>query len=184
MATNAYLERMNQLRSERRQVKTRQLEEMGVPIRRPEQHSNYNGASPSGVPTGEAPIPKEDEAYKDSHFYNAFEGYKQRDEKFGSVIDELTELATGLREQVKLGYMPEQVARQRLTQFVGDTQQQFVRAKPQLEKEKQNKQMEAMLGALTSATMQQQVQQQQAQANEPIPAEGISAEEAQQRGGW
>lgn len=180
MATNAYLERMNQLRSERRQTSTRQLEEIGVPIRRPKEQQEPG--SPSGVPTGEAPIPKEDESYKDSHFYNAFEGYKGKDPYFGGVVDELTQLATGLREQVKLGYMPEQVARQRLTQFVGDTQQHFVRNKPKIEEEQKNRQMQALLGALTQTAGAQQNPQQPQQPQE-IPPEGVTPEQAAQMEG-
>lgn len=183
MATTAYLERMNQLRSERRQNTSRQLEETGVPIRRPQEYQAPQQGSPSGVPTGDAPIPQEDESYKDTHFYNAFEGYKGKDPHFGSVVDELTQLATGLREQVKLGYMPEQMARQRLTQFVGDTQQHFVRNKPQLEKEEKNRQMEALLGAMTQATGQEQAQAQTQQQNQEIPPEGVSPQQAAQMGG-
>lgn len=180
MATNAYLERMNQLRSERRQNSTRQLEEIGVPIRRPQEPQQPG--SPSGVPTGEAPIPQEDESYKDTHFYNALEGYKNQDPHFGGVIDELTQLATGLREQVKLGYMPEQVARQRLTQFVGDTQQHFIRNKPQLEKEEQNRQMQSLLGALTQISGGQQGAPQPQQPQE-MPPEGVSPQQAAQMEG-
>ncbi|AEK81937.1 hypothetical protein NDAWWUGD_CDS0029 [Salmonella phage SeKF_80] len=180
MATNAYLERMNQLRSERRQNTTRQLEEAGVPIRRPQEQQAP--VSPSGVPTGEAPIPQEDESYKDTHFYNAFEGYKQKDPYFSGVMDEMTKLATGLREQVKLGYMPEQVARQRLTQFVGDTQQHFIRNKPKIQEEEKNRQMQALLGAITQVTGAQQAQQQVPQ-NQEIPPEGISPEQAAQMEG-
>jgi|AKYZ01.1.fsa_nt_gi hypothetical protein len=181
MATNAYLERMNQLRSERRQNTTRQLEEAGVPIRRPQEHQAP--VSPSGVPTGQAPIPQEDESYKDTHFYNAFEGYKGQDPYFGGVVDELTQLATGLREQVKLGYMPEQVARQRLTQFVGDTQQHFIRNKPKIQEEEKNRQMQALLGALTQVSGAQGGQEQQPQQPQEIPPEGVSAQQAAQMEG-
>lgn len=181
MATNAYLERMNQLRSERRQNTSRQLEEAGVPIRRPQEPQPEG--SPSGVPTGKPAANLEDETYKDSHFYNAFEGYKEKDPYFGGVMDEMTKLATGLREQVKLGYMPEQVARQRLTQFVGDTQQHFVRNKPKIEEEKKNRQMQALLGAITQATGAQQQGEQQAQQNQPIPPEGVTPEQAAQMEG-
>lgn len=181
MATNAYLERMNQLQSERMNSSRKEISEAtGVPIHRPTQQQAPG--SPSGVPTGEAPLPPgEDDSYKNSHFYNAFTHYSDNDPHFGGVMDELTKLATGLREQVNNGYMPPQIARQRLTQFVGDTMSHFERESPRLEEEQKQNQMAQMIGAMSNQVTQQKQQAQSDIANAPTPAEGITQSQAQEQ---
>lgn len=181
MATSAYLERMNELNSQRVRNNARELEASGVPINRPK---DRNVQSPSGVPTGQSPMPQEqgeDESYKNSHFYNAFDSFKQNDPHFGGVIDELTKLATGLREQVNQGYMPPQIARQRLTQFVGDTMAHFQREEPRLQEEQKQNQMAQLLGAMSGQVDQQKQAELSQQANAPTPPEGISQQQALQQ---
>lgn len=177
MATNAYLERMNQLQNERMNSSRKDISEStGVPIHRPAQQTQ---GSPSGVPTGEAPLPAgEDDSYKNSHFYTAFSHYSDSDPHFSGVMDEMTKLATGLREQVNSGYMPPQIARQRLTQFVGDTMAHFERQAPRLEEEQKQNQMAQLLGAMSNQVTQQKQQAQSDVANAPIPPEGISQQQA------
>lgn len=178
MATSAYLERMNELNSQRVRNNARELEASGVPINRPK---DRNIQPPSGIPTGESPIPNhegEDESYKNSHFYNAFDSFKQNDPHFGGVIDELTKLATGLREQVSQGYMPPQIARQRLTQFVGDTMSHYQREEPNLKKEDDQRRMASLLGAMSIQANQQNQSELEQQANAPTPPEGISQADA------
>lgn len=180
--SNAYLERMNELKAQRSNP-NRAYPQPGMPISRP----GSSVESPSGVPTGEAPLPPgEDESYKDSHFYSAMNYYTENDPRFGNMFSELQKLASGLREQVNSGYMPPQLARQRLTQFVGDTMSQFEREAPRFKKEDEQAKMQQLLGALTNQAGQQAQQEQQSQANAPTPPEGISQQEAmnqQQFGG-
>lgn len=174
MTTNAYLERMNQLNEERVNANKRTLEaSTGLPIQRP----NNQQGSPSGVPTGEIPKPEEDESYKQSPFYQNFDNFKQNDPHFGGVVDELTKLATGLREQVKQGFMPQQIAEDRLKQFVSDTSQHFTRKEPELKKQAEQEQMMKMLGALSQGSQQQN----QPQGEQEIPPEGLSQEQAMQQ---
>lgn len=179
MATNPYLERMSQLQNDRMSSNKREVENMsGVPIHRPTVQTE---GSPSGVPTGKAPIPEDDESYKDSHFYTAFNHYQESDPHFSGVMEEVTKLATGLREQVNSGYMPPQIARQRLTQFIGDTMSHFERKAPQLEEEDKQRKMAQILGALGQGAQSQQDQQRQDLANEPIPNEGITQQQFAQQ---
>ncbi|UIW10585.1 hypothetical protein PQC38_gp109 [Aeromonas phage BUCT695] len=172
METNAYLERMNQLKSERIKNNKLSVETAGLPIHKP------NPENPSGIPVGNSPKPQEDESYKDSHFYMQFNHFKENDEHFGGVAEQLTQLATGLRKQVQAGYLPPQIAEQKIHQFVMDSQKEFIRREPQLKKEAEQKQMLGMLSQLTQ-NAQQQPQQQQSQQ---MPPEGISAKQAMNGG--
>lgn len=177
MATNAYLERMNQLQQERVRDNFQSFERStGLPIQRPQAPQQ----SPSGVPTGETPKPQEDEAYKDSQFYMNFQNFQQNDPRFGGVFDELTKLATGLRQQVQEGYMPPQIAQQRLRQFVADTSAHYQRNAKKFEKEdaeaEKQKQMMALMGALGQTAGQGQQQEEQ-----EVPPEGMSEQQAMQQ---
>lgn len=178
MATNAYLERMNQLQQERVRDNVQSFERAtGLPIQRPQAPQQ----SPSGVPTGETPKPQEDESYKDSQFYMNFNHFQQNDPRFSGVFDELTKLATGLRQQVQEGYMPPQIAQQRLRQFVADTSQQYTRNAKKFEREdaeaEKQKQMMALMGALGQTAQGEQ----QPQGEQEVPPEGMSEQQALQQ---
>lgn len=177
MATNAYLERMNQLQAERTSNNEKELSSAaGLPIQRP----NNQTGSPSGVPTGESPKPEEDESYKQTQFYKNFDNFNSNDKHFSGMFDELQKLATGLREQVQLGYMPQQIAEQRLKQFVGDSSAQYARMKPQIDKEKAEEEKQAQMKSMLGALMQQSQGNQQ-QAPQEMPPEGMSAQQMMQQ---
>lgn len=174
MAANAYLERMGELEAQRRQKNDEVLQASGLPINRPKTEQ------PEGVPSGGSPKPEVDESYKDSTFYQNFSHFQENDPYFGGVMKELTDLATGLREQVKQGYMPQQIAEQRLHQFVSDTSNHYQRnEKPLLERAEQEKQQEQVMGIINQYVNKPGAQQTQEQSQE-IPPEGISPEQAAQ----
>lgn len=173
MAANAYLDRMRELEDKRVSRNSQELETAsGLPIQRPQ-----NQQPPSNVPTGQSPKPEDDESYKQSLFYQHMDNFQQNDPHFGGVMKELTELATGLREQVKQGFMPEPIAQERLKQFVADTSDQYNRNAPRLQQEAkeqaQAKMIEGLIGKY--ANMPQQPQQ--------MPNEGVTADDAAQMQG-
>lgn len=175
MATNAYLERMGELEAKRRQRADEFLQSSGLPINRPQTNQ-----PPSGVPTGQSPKPEEDNSYKESTFYQNFDHFKQNDPYFGGVMDELTQLATGLREQVKQGYMPQPIAEQRLRQFVQDSAAHFQRnEKPLMEKAKQEQDQQQIMGIINQFAGQQPQQE----APQGVPPEGVTPEQAAQMQG-
>lgn len=174
MATNAYLERMGELEAKRRQRADEFAQASGLPINRPQTNQ-----SPSGVPTGQSPKPEEDNSYKESTFYQNFDHFKQNDPYFGGVMDELTQLATGLREQVKQGYMPQPIAEQRLRQFVQDSASHFQRnEKPLMEKAKQEQDQQQIMGIINQFANKPSQEQSQ-----EVPPEGVTADEAAQMQG-
>lgn len=174
MATNAYLERMGELEAQRRQRNVEELQASGLPIARPQ-----SVQPPSGVPTGQSPKPEEDESYKESTFYQNFDHFKQNDPYFGGMMDELTQLATGLREQVQQGYMPQPIAEQRLRQFVQDSASHFQRnEKPLMEKAKQEQDQQKIMGIINQFAGKPQQEEPQG-----VPPEGVSPEQAAQMQG-
>lgn len=171
MATNAYLERMGELEAQTRKKQDDFLQSSGLPISRPRTEQ------PNSVPSGQSPKPDgEDESYKDSTFYQNFDNFQKNDPYFGGVVKELTDLATGLRDQVKNGYMPQQIAEQRLHQFVQDTSTHYQKnEKPLAEKANQEKQQAEIMGIIGQFVGNPQQQQPQG-----TPPEGITADEAMQ----
>lgn len=148
---NPYTERLQQLDGKRVQSNVRQLSDMvGLPIRRPGEIN-----SPSGVPTGKAPIPQEDESYKQSAFWGNFDHHRQNDPHFDAFTGELTKLATGLRKQVEAGYMPPQVAQDNLHQFVMDSFAKRGMQDPQIQKQKQEQQTQQITSQALGALAQQ-----------------------------
>lgn len=177
MATNAYLDRMGELEAQRRQKQDDTLQSSGLPINRPQKEQQ------TGVPSGTSPKTEEDESYKNSTFYQNFDHFQQNDPYFGGVMKELTDLATGLREQVNQGYMPQQIAEQRLHQFVSDTSSHYQRnEKPLLEKAEKEKQQEAVMGIINQYVDKPGAEQAPEQGQE-IPIEGVSPEKAAQMQG-
>lgn len=150
---NAYLDRMEQLNGKRVQSNVRQLSQMaGLPVQRP--GDNGATASPSGVPTGNNPMPQEDESYKKSTFFTNFNSHQNEDEHFGAFSDELTKLATGLRKQVEQGYMPQSIAEDNLRQFIGDTVQRRAMANPHIERQTAQRNMEKVFTAYANKASQ------------------------------
>lgn len=150
---NPYIDRMEQLDSKRTTANYRQLSEMvGLPINRPGQQASV--ASPSGVPTGNTPLPQEDDSYKQSTFWQNFDYHRQNDEHFDGFTEELTKLATGLRQQVQNGYMPQAIAEDNIRQFIGDTTQRRAVADPHIQRQKAQDAQGAILQQLAQQATQ------------------------------
>lgn len=171
--SNAYMDRMNQLNQERVKDNAMQLSNLGLPIQRPNIQQNQN------MPTGNIPKPEEpsvDESYKDSPFFANMNRFKEEDPQFGGMMEELTQLSTGLRQMVEQGFMPPQIAQQKVMQYIKDTQDQFVRTAPQRDKEMKEKQQKQMQEQLLGAVLGGQPQQPNPQDQE-IPPEGVPQEQ-------
>lgn len=136
---NPYTDRLDSLNSKRVTSNVRQISDMiGLPIRKPGQEGQI--VSPSGVPVGRAPInqePQEDESYKNTAFYANFDYHRQNDPHFNNLSNEMTQMATGLRKQVEAGYMPQEIAQDRLQQFIHDSFGRRAVAQPHLERQAQ-----------------------------------------------
>lgn len=179
MGDNAYTNRLNENDVERTGRNQRQLlRAAGLPIQRPTSPGDV--VSPSGVPVGQAPIPQQDESYKDSIFYQNFDYHRQNDPHFDSTVGELTKLATGLREQVNNGFMPPAIAEQRIHQFVTDTVHGMHVKEPQIKaqqaRQTKDAQMMQMIGALQQGASQGAPDQ---SAPQEVPPEGITPEQQQ-----
>ncbi|MGL5015595.1 MAG: hypothetical protein ACRC6V_15115 [Bacteroidales bacterium] len=117
MATSAYLERMTQLTQNKMDSAAKQF---GLPLNRPM----------NKTPTGMAgqPMPQEEEEQgpdMNSFFGKTFQDMEGSDKRFGTMFQDLGKLASGLRQEVEAGFMPESIAKQRLQQYVQDSQKWF-----------------------------------------------------------
>lgn len=173
MATNAYLARMNELEQRR---STKNDEEArtaaGLPIQKPMAQEH------TGMPYKEVEKPQEDDSYKQSMFFMNHNDLMNSNERYKGAFDELSKLATGLREQVKQGYMPEAIAQDRIHQFVNDTANNFAKNETKFNEEDAAKAQQEQIGALL-----QKFSGQPQQAPQQMPAEGVSPEQAAQMGG-
>lgn len=181
-----YLDRMEQLDGKRTASNFRQLSQLvGLPINKPGQGGQI--ASPSGVPVGGVPKPTEDEAYKQTTFFQNFDAHRQEDPHFDSFTNELTKLATGLRQQVQNGYMPQAIAEDNIRQFIADTQQRRAIADPHIQRQQakqgvQNAFMQVAQQAAQNPTPDSPIAQQAAQAqqqaqNNPPAVQNLSEQQ-------
>lgn len=145
MSTNAYLERLNQLKEERVQSVAQKAAPLGLPSQRPGMPTQTPEKQMLGVPPKQ-----EEEQQPDSQFMRNLENFKGQDARFGDMMSEYTNLAMGLREQVNAGYMPMKIAEQKLQQFLGDSSKHFTDNAP---KATDNPEVRGMLEGL----MQQQM---------------------------
>lgn len=117
MATSAYLERMTQLTQNKMDSAAKQF---GLPLNRP---MNKQASGMAGDP-----MPQQEEEKgpdMDSFFGKTFQDLEGTDSRFGQMFKDLGQLANGLRQEVQAGFMPEPVAKQRLQQYVQDSQKWF-----------------------------------------------------------
>jgi len=68
---------------------------------------------------------------KDTPFFSNVERFKQEDPKFGGIMESYTNLAMGLKAEVDNGFMPRQIAEQRLYQFIQDHRKSYGKAPEQ-----------------------------------------------------
>lgn len=117
MATSAYLERMTQLTQTKMDSTAKQF---GLPLNRP------MTKTPAGM-AGQ-PMPQEEEEQgpdMNTFFGKTFQDMEGTDKRFGTMFQDLGKLASGLRQEVEAGFMPESIAKQRLQQYVADSQKWF-----------------------------------------------------------
>lgn len=124
MATSAYLERMTQLTQNKMDSAAKQF---GLPLNRP---MNKTPAGMAGQP-----MPKQEEEQgpnMDNMFGKTFQQMQGEDKRFGQMVQDLGKLASGLRQEVEAGFIPEPIAKQRLEQYVQDSQKWFSQNQPGL----------------------------------------------------
>lgn len=125
MATSAYLERMTQLTQNKMDSAAKQF---GLPLNRP---MNKTPAGMAGQPMPEEQ-PEEEGPDMNSFFGKTFQDMEGSDKRFGQMFQDLGKLASGLRQEVDAGFMPESIAKQRLQQYVADSQKWFSQNQPTL----------------------------------------------------
>lgn len=119
MATSAYLERMTQLTQNKMDSAAKQF---GLPLNRP---MNKTPAGMAGQPMPQEQEEEEEGPDMNSFFGKTFQDMEGSDKRFGQMFQDLGKLASGLRQEVEAGFMPEPIAKQRLQQYVADSQKWF-----------------------------------------------------------
>lgn len=120
MATNAYLERLSELKQKKAESNSARL---GIPIQRP-----LNKQQP-GMAGNPLPESSEETVQPESFFTKGFNKEMETDTRFQGFMQEYTDMALGLRDQVQQGFMPEVIAKQRLQQYVQDSASWFSKNK-------------------------------------------------------
>lgn len=118
MSSNAYLTRLEQLKADKAQTVAQQAASIGLPRQSPRNPAEQ-GNKMLGVP------PKQEEPQPANMFERNIENFRGQDVRFGEMMDEYTNLALGLREQVNSGYMPEIIAKKKLESYLEDSSQYF-----------------------------------------------------------
>lgn len=117
-----YLERLEQLRETKMQS---QAEGLGLPLNKP-----MNG-TPGGLAGNPMPDkPEEPGPDMGTMFGRTFQQMEGEDRRFGKMFKDLQNLSSGLREEVKQGFMPEVIAQQKIQQYIKDSQNWFSKNDP------------------------------------------------------
>lgn len=117
-----YLERLEQLRENKIQT---QADSLGLPLNKP---LSQNASGMAGNPMPQEPdVPAPDMT---SMFGRTVQSLKETDRRSEKMFNDLEKLATGLREEVKAGFMPEVIAKQKIEQYIKDSQQWFSKNQP------------------------------------------------------
>lgn len=144
---NAYMQRLQQLQGEKQaRVESRFSPYLNRPMAATQTQGN---PLPPEKPEEELP-PQPD---MNTMFGMNFQEFANQDQRFGKMLDEYSQLAMGLGEQVKQGYMPEAIAKQRLQSYVQDTAGYFQKNEPTV---MDNPQMNAVMEQLLGQAMQKQ----------------------------
>lgn len=169
---NAYLERLQQLQGEKQQA---EAERFSPYLNRPMAAQSQQGGVPK---TPERPEDEQmPEADMNSMFGMNFQEFSNGDKRFQEMMQEYSQLAMGLGEQVRSGYMPEAIAKNRLESYVKDTMGYFQKNEPGI---LDNPQMNAVMEQMFNKSMQDQ----QAQEGGPELEQAVDpAMMAQQEGG-
>lgn len=170
---NAYLERLQQLQGEKQQAAA---DRFSPYLNRPMANQPPQGGMPKNPEREqEAPPPQAD---MNSQFGMNFQEFSNGDKRFQEMMSEYSQLAMGLGEQVRSGYMPEAIAKKRLESYVKDSMSYFGKNEPGV---LDNPQMNAVMEQMFNDQM---AQQQQGGEGEPqLEAVQDPAMMAQQEGG-
>lgn len=169
---NAYLERLQQLAGEKQQIAASRFSPY---LNRPMSNNPQQQGSPLPPEKPEEELPPE--ADMNSMFGMNFQEFANQDQRFGQMLDEFSQLAMGLGEQVKQGFMPEAIAKKRLQSYVQDTAGYFQKNEPTI---MDNPKMNAVMEQMFNNAMEKQNQEGQPdleQAVDPMAAQ------VQQEGG-
>lgn len=145
---NAYLERLQQLQGEKQQAEANRFSPY---LNRPMASQQEQGGIPKNPNRPEEELPPE--ADMNSMFGMNFQEFSNGDKRFQEMMQEYSQLATGLGEQVRSGYMPEAIAQQRLESYVNDTMGYFQKNEPGV---MDNPQVNAVMEQMFSKVMQDQ----------------------------
>ncbi|MGL5582272.1 MAG: hypothetical protein ACRDCE_15110 [Cetobacterium sp.] len=119
-----YLERLEQLRENKIQE---QAESFGLPLNKP------LSQVPGGMAGNPMPQrPEEPAPDMSSMFGRTVQSLQETDRRSTKMFEDLQKLATGLRQEVEAGFMPEVIAKQKIEQYVKDSQQWFSKNEPGL----------------------------------------------------
>lgn len=143
---NAYIERLQQLQGEKQQ-------------RAESRFSPYLNRPMAASPSQGSPLPPEKpeeeqmpQADMNSMFGMNFQEFSNQDKRFQDMMSEYTQLASGLGEQVRQGFMPEAIAKKRLESYVQDTMGYFQKNEPTIV---DNPQMNAVMEQMFNKAMEE-----------------------------
>lgn len=172
---NAYIKRLGQLREQKVQASEKKIQPL---LSRP-----LSKQAPGPAQNPNPPRPEEAQPDMTSMFGRNVEMFTGEDKRFGNFMQQYTEMANGLREQVKEGFMPEPIAKQRLEQYLGDSMKYFQDHKAGV---MDNPQVAGAIEGLLAQSMEGQLPEQQvqaqAQAQEQVPAQAMTPQQAPQGG--
>lgn len=144
---NAYIERLQQLQGEKQQ---RSESRFSPYLNRP-MAATQNQGNP--LPPEKPEEEQAPQADMNSMFGMNFQEFSNQDKRFQDMMSEYTQLASGLGEQVRQGFMPEAIAKQRLESYVQDTMGYFQKNEPTI---MDNPQMNAVMEQMFNRAMQDQ----------------------------
>lgn len=162
MATNAYTERLEENRQRKVEQNVARLNTL--PLSKPLKQQLSGLAGGPSVPEPEKPnLPD-----MDSFFGQYVNRELQGDTRFQKMMQEYKDLALGFREEVNQGWMPPQIAQQRLKQYIDDNAQWFDQNK---RTPMDNPQMQEFMKNLA---MKVQQEKQQAGPSQELPNQEIA----------
>lgn len=169
MSENAYLSRLKQLSDKKVEDNTRRVQPM---ISRP---LSRQAPGPAMGPGPAQPQEQQEQGPDmESMFGKNLQSFQGEDARFGEFMQEYSNLAEGLRQEVEQGWMPRPIAEQRLKSYLQDSAGFFQRNAPG---PMDNPQVKEKVEGLLSQAMQGQLPEQQARQGQPaqatMPQEGM-----------
>lgn len=166
MAENAYLSRLKQLSDKKVTDNERKVQPL---LSRP---LSRNAPGPGMGPGPNQPQAQEEQGPDmNSLFGKNIESFQNQDKRFQSFMKEYGDLANGLRQEVDQGFMPMPIAQQRLKSYLQDSAGFFQRNKAG---PMDNPEIAAKIEGMLGQAMQGQLPEQQAAAQEQVPAQAMT----------